>query len=597
MTKRKFIGVALGGLTLTFLLFTHQADATTYLWGLSADGTPATQPSGSPESSMPSPYAGPNLGITTAQFDTYATLVPTGTYFVPIVQGSTYSYFGALGGGYGLASWFVSVSYNPVRGTFTTCTQSGAPVIGGFPLQGGGSLGTTCGENTPSVVLWAIPDTINVGETSTLVGLPAYVTSCSIDHGVGNVGKDFISVPVTPPVTTTYTVTCLSGASTVTASATVTVTGTNVNGTCGTANGGTASSVSGSGPWNWTCAGSGTGTTASCSANSLSQPDLTPTALTPHTVIAGQRSTFTATLFNGGTAATPTFTSTIFVCAQGDAACQSSILTKSDSSVWTKVLALVYQVAHASSAINITLTGAAIPASSSGTQSGAYTFGSAGTFQARLCADLPANQVSESNELNNCGNWEVLSVCPSDNTIDGSGNCVPPVAPPPSVPTCSLSASSSSIPSTLTWSSTNATVCSGSGFSTGNATSGSVVVGTAGTYNLTCTGAGGTCNPIGSVTVGGGACTSPRGTLSAAPTRVQMGQGSLISYSNISGITTSCTLTGPGVNRTIPAASCAVPDGTAPTGALTTQSTYILTCDGVERARTIVNVLPKFQNF
>jgi hypothetical protein len=151
-----------------------------------------------------------------------------------------------------------------------------------------------------------------------------------------------------------------------------------------------------------------------------------------------------------------------------------------------------------------------------------------------------------------------------------------------------------STPSTLTWSSTNATSCTGGGFSTGNATAGSATVGAAGTYTLSCTGAGGSC-PVQVASVAA-ACVNPTATLTATPGRVQAGSSVTLTYA-ASGITGSCTITGPGVNQVLPAAACTVPGGTLPTGALSTQSTYILTCDGTERARTVVNVVPKFLNF
>jgi Concanavalin A-like lectin/glucanases superfamily/Phosphoesterase family/Pectate lyase superfamily protein len=75
-------------------------------------------------------------------------------------------------------------------------------------------------------------------------------------------------------------------------------------------------------------------------------------------------------------------------------------------------------------------------------------------------------------------------------------------------PTASLSANPTSITSgqssTLTWSSTNATSCTGTGFSTGNAVSGSVSVSPTATthYSVSCTGSGGTASASATVTVG-----------------------------------------------------------------------------------------------
>ena len=79
----------------------------------------------------------------------------------------------------------------------------------------------------------------------------------------------------------------------------------------------------------------------------------------------------------------------------------------------------------------------------------------------------------------------------------------------PPAPTASLTANPTSIPlgnsSTLTWSSTNATSCSGFGFNTGGATSGSLAVSPASTttYTVSCTGAGGTTDANATVTVTG----------------------------------------------------------------------------------------------
>lgn len=78
---------------------------------------------------------------------------------------------------------------------------------------------------------------------------------------------------------------------------------------------------------------------------------------------------------------------------------------------------------------------------------------------------------------------------------------------PPAIPTASLSASPTSITSggsaTLSWSSTNAASCTGTGF-TASGTSGSLTVSPTAntTYALTCTGAGGTASASVAVSVG-----------------------------------------------------------------------------------------------
>ena len=211
-----------------------------------------------------------------------------------------------------------------------------------------------------------------------------------------------------------------------------------------------------------------------------------------------------------------------------------------------------------------------------------YDFGSSGTYYVRACADKSsagnAGVIAESNENNNCGAWTKVTASQA-----------------PARVSCSLSASpTGSIPSTLTWSSSNASTCRGGGFSTGEATSGSVSVSTAGAYTLTCTDKiGNFCTD--SVTVSGGACTNPSASISANPGRIQSGGTTQISY-NASGVDGSCTISGPGAPGSVPAASCTVPNGSFTTPALTTQTTYTITC-GDTSNNVIVNVVPNFTEF
>src|SRR5450759_5631414 len=82
------------------------------------------------------------------------------------------------------------------------------------------------------------------------------------------------------------------------------------------------------------------------------------------------------------------------------------------------------------------------------------------------------------------------------------------------LPPASLSANPTAITAgqspTLTWSSTNATSCTGTGFSTGNATAGSVTVTPSITtsYSVSCTGSGGTATASATVVVGSGGSLS-----------------------------------------------------------------------------------------
>ena len=116
------------------------------------------------------------------------------------------------------------------------------------------------------------------------------------------------------------------------------------------------------------------------------------------------------------------------------------------------------------------------------------------------------------------------------------------IGAPPSV---TFSASPTSIYSgnsaTLTWSSTNATSCAGTGFSTGGATSGSASVSPSATTNYTvnCTGPGGTTPKSASVTVS--APPTPSATLSASPASVGSGGAATLTWSSANAASCSGT--------------------------------------------------------
>jgi hypothetical protein len=137
-------------------------------------------------------------------------------------------------------------------------------------------------------------------------------------------------------------------------------------------------------------------------------------------------------------------------------------------------------------------------------------------------------------------------------------------------PTATLSANPASIAaggsSTLTWGSTNATSCTGNGFTT-TGTSGTATVSPTATqtYNIVCTGPGGTANASATVTVG--TVLSPTATLSANPTSISSGQSSTLTWGSTH--STSCAGTG-------------FPTGNAISGAVTvtptTTTTYSVNC-------------------
>jgi hypothetical protein len=139
-------------------------------------------------------------------------------------------------------------------------------------------------------------------------------------------------------------------------------------------------------------------------------------------------------------------------------------------------------------------------------------------------------------------------------------------------PVATFSASPTTVSSggavTLTWSSTNSNTCTGTNFSTSNATSGSSIVNptTNTTYTLTCTGAGGTDIESAAVTVS----PAPVLTFSASPTSITNGSSTTLTWSTANA--TSCTSSG-GWSGARAASGSLVVSPTATT-------TYTLSCTG-----------------
>ncbi len=131
--------------------------------------------------------------------------------------------------------------------------------------------------------------------------------------------------------------------------------------------------------------------------------------------------------------------------------------------------------------------------------------------------------------------------------------------------------------STLTWSSQNATGCTASGaWAGGKAASGSEqspIINASSTYNLTCTGAGGSTGRSVTVNVSTNPPPPPMPTasLSASPTTVSVNGSAMLSWSSTDAA--SCTASG--------AWSGAKPtSGSESTAALSNTATYSLTCTG-----------------
>lgn len=284
--------------------------------------------------------------------------------------------------------------------------------------------------------------------------------------------------------------------------------------------------------------------------------DLTTGAITPTTATAGTPVNLSATATNVGNATSGSFP-------------------------------LLFQIQSPAELRNSSYL-AALTAGSAGSGSVSHTFATAGTYQVRACANFNTAWqaiTTESDYGNNCGPWAAITVAAA--------------APSPSL-TCTVSPQTPAVGGSVTYTASGAsapfTWTSSDGISFGSAQTAVRTFTTQGQYGMTLAKSGFTSAECPIVTVGAAPCVNPTGTLTATPNRIRPGATVSVAYT-ASGIQGSCTLTGPTVSQTIPASSCTIPNGSVTTGALTTQSTFILTCDGTERARTVVNVVPQFEEF
>lgn len=155
-------------------------------------------------------------------------------------------------------------------------------------------------------------------------------------------------------------------------------------------------------------------------------------------------------------------------------------------------------------------------------------------------------------------------------------------------------------PVKLTWSSTNATSCTGIGFSTSGATSNltsgvSVSPLVTSSYQVRCDGPGGTGYSLPPTTV---TVLVPTATISANPSRVQSGGQTTVSWSaaNVS----SCDITKNGNPWQSNLKGANLTSSASDT--ITTQTTYLMACKNVvaqvvASATTTVNIAPKYNEF
>ncbi|HYE23001.1 MAG TPA: CARDB domain-containing protein [Candidatus Paceibacterota bacterium] len=304
--------------------------------------------------------------------------------------------------------------------------------------------------------------------------------------------------------------------------------------------------------------GSGYGVTGTGSACVASSVDLTAGAVTPTTATAGSAITLRANASNIGTAASGSFP-------------------------------VLFQVLETGARFNSSYL-AAIAAGGSREGTASHTFSDEGTYSVRACANYNtswANITAEGNYANNCGPWTTITV---------------QAASSPAL-SCSVSNTSVSPGQSVTYNANPSGGATGP-YSWSAADGGSY--GTAATVTRTLTAPGVYAMNVDASntavsycpTVSVSACPGSH-TASIEADRTRVSSGSTITLNwEASGVARSCVITGPtGTLHTVNATSCNIPDGTI-TAAVTTQSTFTISCDSGEITDSvIVNVIPEFTEF
>jgi hypothetical protein len=318
--------------------------------------------------------------------------------------------------------------------------------------------------------------------------------------------------------------------------------------------------------------------------NPANQIDLTAASVSPSSATGGFQTTLSSTISNVGVAPTVAGFTSLFQLAT-----DSSGTGATDLGTYVRSTAL--------------------PASSNFVATLSHTFSPVSTVQTRYiraCADKSSSgnngAITESNELNNCSPWAAITISPSglqcsdtqDNDGDSSTDTADSDCSDGSDPTeggnvtATLTSDPTSISvgdsSTLTWGSTGATSCTGTGFVTGGTRSGSVDVSPAVTspYQVSCIGPGGTALDTETVTVG-----VPTADITVTPERVTSGGTATVTWTSTNAA--SCTVTGPGIST---------PTGIADSRPVTVtkQQRYTINCAGATDS-AIVNIGPYFDEF
>lgn len=228
--------------------------------------------------------------------------------------------------------------------------------------------------------------------------------------------------------------------------------------------------------WSSANAASCTGTNFSTGGATSGSVSVSPTATTTYTVTCGTASASrTVTVLQRANLIASAVSGPSAVSAGASA---SFSATESNNGVVAagahKLVFIVSQNGSYVTSREVNIASLAVGATT-GAQTVSIPFGGAGTYQVRACADYYGS-INEVNESDNCGAVTTVTV-----TATAAVNATLQASP------LSIAAGQTA---TLTWSSTGASVCTGIGFTTNGATSGSVQVTPTETiqYGITCTG-------------------------------------------------------------------------------------------------------------
>jgi hypothetical protein len=515
----------------------------------------------------------------------------------------------ASGGGWSATPALPSGSVNTAPVTAKTTYSLACTGPGGSASQ---SATVSVTQPVPTVSISAIASTIPKNTGTTISWSSANATACAASGAWSGSQSLSGSIPTGNLASgQTYTLNCTGAGGTATQSATVTVSAgaptvtfsagpsaitsggsstlswTATNATSCTAGGGWSGTkaVSGSASTGaltatttYTLSCTGTGGNASQSATvSVSTPAPTVTiAASPSTVASGSASTVTWSSTNATSC-------TASGGRSGSEAVSGSASTGALTAKTTYTLACTGAGGSASQSATVSVNSAApvvtISASPTTVTSGKASTLTWSATNATSCTG--SNGWTGTEPTSGSQPTPVLSATTqfviSCTGAGGSASNSATVSVDSTPPTISLRTSPNSVASggssTLSWSSINATSCTGSGgklagtlATAGTQSTGALSAST--TYTVTCTGAGGNASQSAPVTV---SAPAPTVTISASPSTVASGASSTVTWSSTNA--SSCTASGAG-------SGAEATSGTQSTGALTATSTYTLSCTG-----------------